>query len=160
MSPWLIGLGAGLGKSMLIDQPREERQRQLEATKALYSPWTGMQPGQVQEADPFGSAMQGAMAGLMYEQQAGQQKLGQELLKKQGQLIDAQTGMYNQMASAGRSPAVVAGASQAPSAIEQGLGPAMPMPGAPSYSQYQASQAMNYDPFAPSRSPYMGMFGQ
>jgi hypothetical protein len=117
MSPWLIGLGAGLGKSMLIDQPREERQRQLEATKALYSPWTGMQPGQIQEADPFGSAMQGAMAGLMYEQQAGQQKLGQDLMKKQGQLIDAQTGLLK--AQAGRSPAVVAGASQVPQGMAQ-----------------------------------------
>lgn len=156
MSPWLIGMGAGLGKSMLIDQPREQRQRQLEATKALYSPWTGIQPGQVNEADPFGSAMQGAMAGLMYEQQAGQQKLGQELLKKQGQLIDAQTGMYNQMAAGGRSPAVVAGASQASSiqpAPNMSYDPMVQMMSGP--GMYQEPRMSMGSP----ASPYMTMGG-
>lgn len=60
--------GAMFGKSMLVDKPREEHQRQVEATKALYSPWTGIQPGEIKQADPLGAAMQGAMLGLWAEQ--------------------------------------------------------------------------------------------
>ena len=41
-NPLLIGAALGLGKSVLVDRPREQRQRQLAAQTALYSPWTGM----------------------------------------------------------------------------------------------------------------------
>ena len=73
MDPMTIGLlaGAGLLKSELVDRPREERQRKQAAITARWSPWTGMAPGQIQEADPFGSALQGGLTGAMLSQGAG-----------------------------------------------------------------------------------------
>lgn len=70
-----IGIMAGLGlaKSELIDRPREERQRRQAANTMRYSPWTGMAPGAIQEADPLGSAMEAGLTGAMLSQ--NQQKL-------------------------------------------------------------------------------------
>lgn len=70
MDPLTIGLmaGAGLLKSELVDRPREERQRRQAAITARWSPWTGMAPGAIQEADPFGSALQGGLTGAMLSQ--------------------------------------------------------------------------------------------
>lgn len=63
------GLAAGgLAKGLLIDKPKENRQRALAAETARYSPWTHMQPQAVQEADPFGSALQGGMTGASFGQ--------------------------------------------------------------------------------------------
>lgn len=60
--------GAGLLKSELIDKPREQEQRRQAAITARWSPWTGMAPGAIQSADPFGSAIQGGLAGAMIGQ--------------------------------------------------------------------------------------------
>ncbi len=69
MDPITIGLlaGAGLGlvKGGIIDAEKEKKNRQMEAEIARYSPWGGMQAQRVQQADPFGSMMQGGMAGAM-----------------------------------------------------------------------------------------------
>lgn len=65
----LIGGGVGLLKSELIDRPREKRQRQANAEIARWAPWTGMTPGAVREADPFGSVLQGGLTGAMFSQQ-------------------------------------------------------------------------------------------
>jgi hypothetical protein len=75
MDPVTIGVMAGLGlaKSELIDRPREERQRQQAANTMRYSPWTGMAPNAIQEADPLGSAMDAGLTGAMLSQ--NQQKL-------------------------------------------------------------------------------------
>ena len=79
MDPMTIGLlaGAGLLKSELVDRPREERQRQQAANTMRYSPWTGMAPNAVQEADPFGSAIQGGLTGAMLSQ--SQQKIDADI---------------------------------------------------------------------------------
>ncbi len=60
--------GLGLLKGMTVDKAKEDRQRKLAAETARYSPWTQMQPGDVQEADPFGSTMQGGMSGWAFGQ--------------------------------------------------------------------------------------------
>lgn len=75
MDPMTIGVMAGLGlaKSELIDRPREERQRRQAANTMRYSPWTGMAPGAIQEADPLGTAMESGLTGAMLSQ--NQQKL-------------------------------------------------------------------------------------
>jgi len=79
-----IGAGAGLLKSELVDRPKEKRQRKLAAATQRYSPWTGLQAGQVQEADPMGSAIAfgatGAQIGTGMEQHALNQKLGEKAL--------------------------------------------------------------------------------
>lgn len=64
----LIGAGVGLAKSELIDRPKEERQRKQAAITARWSPWTGMAPGAIQEADPFGSALTTGVTGAMLGQ--------------------------------------------------------------------------------------------
>ena len=63
----LAGLGAalGLGKSFAFDQPREEKDKKLAGAIARWSPWTGMQPGKIRRADPFGSALQGGTTGFL-----------------------------------------------------------------------------------------------
>lgn len=63
-----IGMGAGLLKSQLVDKPQADRQRQLAATTAALSPWTGMTPQMPEEANPFGSMLQGGLAGAQVDQ--------------------------------------------------------------------------------------------
>jgi hypothetical protein len=63
-----IGAALGAAKSELSDRPKAEKQRKLEAEKARYSGWTGMQPGAVQEADLFGNALSGGLTGASMAQ--------------------------------------------------------------------------------------------
>lgn len=69
MDPVTIGLlaGAGIGavKGGVLDRQKEERQRQRDAELARWSPWSGIGPQGIQEADMLGSTMQGAMGGAM-----------------------------------------------------------------------------------------------
>lgn len=100
-------LGAlGLGKSELIDRPREQRQRKLAAQTALYSPWTGMSPDKVQEADPFGSTLQGVTAGAMYGQQSEANQMAKDELKMKQD--------YYEKLGNSLTPAKAADASQTP----------------------------------------------
>jgi hypothetical protein len=74
MAAGLMAL-AGLAKSELVDKPKEGRQREYAAKTLKYSPWTGLTPGAVEEADPLGTAMQwgttgGQMASNMNMQEA------------------------------------------------------------------------------------------
>jgi len=61
--PMAIGAGVGLMKNK-SDKERADRMNQAAATQTMYSPHTGMGPGQITQA-PSGleAAMQGAMAG-------------------------------------------------------------------------------------------------
>lgn len=66
MDPITIGLLAGAGMGVLKgmgDKKKEAADRKVAAETARWSPWTGMQPEQVQRADMMGSAMQGGLAG-------------------------------------------------------------------------------------------------
>ena len=58
-----IAAAVGLAKSQLVDKPAADAQRKLAAATAAYSPWTGMKPGAVQNANPFASMMQYGAAG-------------------------------------------------------------------------------------------------
>jgi hypothetical protein len=69
MLPMILGgMGAGLLKSELIDRPQANKQRQLAATTAELSPWTGMTPTMPNEANPLGSMLQGGLAGAQIAQ--------------------------------------------------------------------------------------------
>lgn len=87
MDPMTIGLlgGAGLGlaKSELVDKPQAAKARHIAAVTAQYSPWTGMQAQPIQEANPFGSAMQGGSAGAMMGQSYGQNDMYKQMLEQQ-----------------------------------------------------------------------------
>jgi hypothetical protein len=82
-----IGAGAGVLKSEIVDRPKEARQRKLAAETARYSPWTGMQPQGVQEADPLGSALAfggaGSQLGAAMQQQALNQKIAEQMMQQQ-----------------------------------------------------------------------------
>jgi len=110
MDPMTIGImaGLGLGKSMLVDAPREKRQRKLAAQTQLYSPWTGMTADRVQEADPFASALQGAGTGAMFSQAQESNDIAKEEMKLK----------YPQAASA-VAPSTVAPANLAPYGVTQ-----------------------------------------
>lgn len=81
MLPLLLGAGAGLLKSELVDKPRANKERELAARTAELSPWTGMSPTMPEEANPMGSMLQGGLAGAQLGQglQAANQQ--EEMLK-------------------------------------------------------------------------------
>lgn len=81
---------AGVAKSELIDKPKEERQRKLAAETQRYSPWTGLKANAIQEADPFGTALQfGATGASMSaaQQQADLDKALTDRLNSGGSTI-------------------------------------------------------------------------
>lgn len=77
MDPITIGLLAGGGLGLLkgmSDAEQARHQRQVEAEIARYSPWTGMKPERIGQANVLGSAMQGALAGAQFAKQFPQGK--------------------------------------------------------------------------------------
>lgn len=121
MDPLTLALimgGVGLTKSFLVDQPKENRQRQLAAETQRYSPWTGLQAGPIQEADPFGSTLQGGAQGFAM----GQNAQNYEGSKK---LQEAQANYLNKMN--GASASMDASPSMAPtsgnSSLDTGMNP-------------------------------------
>ena len=84
----LIGGGVGLAKSEIFDRPQAQRDRRMAAETMRYSPWTGMQPEKVKEADPLGNVMQGAMTGGMMGQ-------NMTMVDNQNALMKAQTDALN-----------------------------------------------------------------
>lgn len=107
--PMAIGAGVGLAKSHFIDRPRADRQRQLAAQTAAYSPWTGMQPQQVQEADYLGPALQGGMTGAMLGQASATQGQQEQLTNLQSQYMENQNKLMQQQLGGGGLGAAGAG---------------------------------------------------
>lgn len=109
MSFWLplAMAGAGMAKGVM-DQGQVREQQKLEAVKARYSPWTGIAPQNIPNADPLGSAMQGGMAGMSLGQnmdaadqanvfQQKQLELQQAQLDQNEGLNAAKINYYNRM---------------------------------------------------------------
>lgn len=88
------GAGLGLVKGATLDRAKEDRQRWLASQTQRYSPWTGLRANPVEEADPFGSAMQGGVQGYAM----GQNMENANASKK---LADAQTKYLEAMNKAG-----------------------------------------------------------
>lgn len=72
----------GIAKSEFIDRPKEERQRKLAAETQRYSPWTGLQAGGVQEADPLGSALAFGATGAQISNGMQQQQINNKLAER------------------------------------------------------------------------------
>jgi hypothetical protein len=66
----LLFAAGGLAKNQLVDKPREERDRKMQAATTRYSPWTKLKADPVRESDPFGNAMQFGTTGLLLGQNA------------------------------------------------------------------------------------------
>ena len=77
-----IGIGAGLGKS-LLEQQQERKQRELAALQMQWSPWTGMQPQMPKGTDWGGNMAQGGLAGASLGQGMEQQAANDELRQAQ-----------------------------------------------------------------------------
>lgn len=94
MDPMTIGALIGLGKSFLIDKPKEKKQRELAAKTIELSPWTGMQANPIQEADPFGEVLKYGATGAAMEQGNMQAALDNEYKKAQIDYLNrSQSGM-------------------------------------------------------------------
>lgn len=94
MDPLTMALilgGTGLLKSELVDRPKEDRQRKLSSATQRYSPWTGLKADPVQEADPFGSAMQGGVQGFAMGQNMQNHQASQDLMKSQSDYFKSRT---------------------------------------------------------------------
>lgn len=95
--PWgaVIGGALGLGKSLFFDKSKENRERKLAAETARWSPWTGMSPNQIQEADPFGSTLQGVSTGLSMTQNMENADTAKAFQEKLGNNLDTQNKLMN-----------------------------------------------------------------
>ncbi len=76
-------IAGGVKAKMAAD--KEAKDRQLAADTQRFSPWTGMQAGPIEQANPVGDVLQGATAGGMFGQGLGQQMQG-------GPKFDSKTG--------------------------------------------------------------------
>lgn len=74
MAPLALGGALVGGVKWLMDRGKAQKQRRVEATKTLYSPWTGQQGRDVESSDLMQNAMQGGLAGAQFGQGLGQQQ--------------------------------------------------------------------------------------
>ncbi len=93
----IIGGTTGLAKGLLVDSPRASRQRKLQAETTRYSPWTGLTGQAPQEADLFGSTMQGLTGGAMLGGSISSANKANALTDAQTAYLDAKTkaGVFN-----------------------------------------------------------------
>jgi len=95
---WEIPLAMAVGGGLLGymknqgDEEREANDRRLAAETMRYSPWTGMKPGQIREANLQNSIMQGAMGGGMMGMNVGQMMQGNELMDAQKNYYESNAG--------------------------------------------------------------------
>lgn len=128
----LIGGGAGLGKSLFFDAPREESDRKLAASTQRYSPWTGLKANPIRESDPLGSAMQFGTTGAMMAQNVETADQSNALSKSMQKYYE-QGGPATFMMAPGAQGAPNAGGGRGPASV-------------PNYWQFnrlQRPQAMN-----------------
>lgn len=85
------------GVQMVSNAGKEKRSKQLAAATQRYSPWTKLQAGEVDYADPAGTAMQAVGAGLAQQQAAEDRALQKDLLKAQTGYFNRQSGPYSMM---------------------------------------------------------------
>lgn len=74
-----IGAGAGAlsgGIKAKMAADKEAKDRALAADTQRFSPWTGLQAGPIEHANPVGDIFQGAVGGGMFGQGLGQQMQG------------------------------------------------------------------------------------
>lgn len=97
--PWLIpmAIGAGVGalKYGAIDAPRAKHSRELAAATALGSPWTGLQAGEVKEADLLSNMLGTGMSAAQFAQGQKEAEINQSLAEKYGNYLDKGPGVLS-----------------------------------------------------------------
>ena len=97
MDPLTIGALLGLGKSILVDAPKERRQRELTAKTQELSPWTGLKGGPIEEADPFGSALKYGATGYAMDEDSADKAFKKEMAKKMAGVFSTPDNPYTQL---------------------------------------------------------------
>lgn len=127
MDPMTIGLLAGLAKSVLVDKPQEDRDRQLAAATQRLSPWTHLQANPIQKANPFGNMLQFGATGAM----VGQNEKTADLMNERTSLENQYLKNLNAASGGNGSGWQGMGGGQQPSMLgvnSQGLGDPSLMP--------------------------------
>ena len=100
MLPLILAAGM-MAKNQLVDKPKEEKDRKLQAITAQYSPWTGMTPQAVKNTSAVDAGLQGAGAGLSMQQ-------GMDMQSAQLDALKSQSDYYNRAGQGGQmSPSMV-----------------------------------------------------
>jgi len=87
-----IGVGFGVLKNLLVDKPREERDRRLRATQAQIAPFTGRGPqAAIPQSSLLGSASTFGLAALAQGQNIAQAKANNELQRAQIKFLESQS---------------------------------------------------------------------
>jgi hypothetical protein len=103
----LLGAGIGFLKNEFVDKPQEAEDRERADRITRWSPWTGMKPNPVREANLFNNVLQGGMAGMMFGQNLDAAQAAKDSAALQGGLIDSQTKLAKAQAEAlSRQPAL------------------------------------------------------
>lgn len=104
-------LFAGIGMGVLnysSDRGKESRDRGLQAATARYSPWTGMKPQAVHEANAMGDIGQGALSGYQMGQAADQAASQKKMADSYSSWLDLQQQpMAPQIPEPDRAPASI-----------------------------------------------------
>ena len=68
-----VGVGGGLAKTALVDQPQRARDMAAKAEVMRWSPWTHLDPSKqpITAADPFAAALGGAAAAQSFKNNKG-----------------------------------------------------------------------------------------
>lgn len=91
-------LGLGVGALQGAQQAKQaERDRQLQAQTALWSPWTGMAPQKVQEANMLGSIAGGGLTGAGLDQNMAAAKSQDAMNSAQLKKLGAETDYLNSL---------------------------------------------------------------
>ncbi len=131
MDPITIGLLIGAATGMFkggMDAKKEKAQRDQASAAQRWSPWTHIQAGPIQTADPMGSTMQGALAGASMGQQFGGgapatgETLGEKSVPMQGaqNAAPAPAYDYSQVGGTGYNSYPGAGAGARPAYMQPG----------------------------------------
>lgn len=87
--------GTGLLKSIGPDKWKEDRQRELASQTQRYSPWTHLQAGDIQEADPLSATIQGGVQGAALGQNYQNNEAAKSYLNRQAGLGTQPIDEYN-----------------------------------------------------------------
>lgn len=156
----MAAIGAGMGAIQNAEEERKAKaQRAIEASKARYSPWTGMKPGSVSSPSAMKNIGGGALTGYMMgaggaadapAANAGTAGMGQHM----GQAFDG-SGLTEANANGAPGAAINYGAPDASGFdFSSGLAPQQAVAGPPGYvppgmSPYEAAMYKN--------SPWLAM---
>ena len=86
----ILGMATGVGKNLIVDKPRYDRQMKLASETQRYAPWTHLQAQMPEEPNLFGSMLGGAGSGASLG--GGIQAAGQNQEMQKAMLANMESG--------------------------------------------------------------------